>query len=92
MESVRFLLRELRQLFPDIGPCLLTFDNTLDRCADSVFVRSHLLGAISISKGECVVLERLEVDSDAEGSTKLVVARIPLTNGCRRVIYSARYA
>lgn len=72
--SVRFLLREFRQLFLDICPRLLAFDNTLDCCTDSVFVRPHLLGTIAVSQSKCVVLDRLEIDSNAKRSTKLVVA------------------
>lgn len=45
-----------------------------DGADDVVEASAHLLCRVAVAQRECVVLDGLEVDGDAEGSTELVVA------------------
>ena len=85
---VAFLLREFRQFLLDIGPGLLPVHDAFDSIADLLLIGSYLLGAVPISEGEGVVLDRLKVDCDTERRTELVVPRVALAYGCRGIINS----
>lgn len=86
--SVDILLREFRQFMFDVRPRLLAPDQTLYRFTDRFLVGSDLLSGVPISQSKGVVLDRLEIDGDAQRRPELIVSGIPLANTCRRVIDS----
>ena len=71
--SIRFLLREFRQLLLNIKPRLLSFNNAFDGTTDRILIRSYLLGAVPIAQREGVVIDRLKVDRNPKRRTKFVV-------------------
>lgn len=84
--SINILLREFWQFVLDIRPRLLTPDQTLYRFTDCFLVGSDLLGGVPISQSKGVVLDRLEIDGDAQRRPELIVSGIPLAYTCRGVI------
>lgn len=78
---LHFLASELRQSLGHIGPGLVTIGEGLKGGQDLVFAGTNLLGGVAVTESEGVVLNRLEVDSDTEGGTQLVVASVTLTDG-----------
>jgi hypothetical protein len=71
---IHLLALELRQTRGNISPLLLSVDQAGDGADDVVKASTDLLCRVAVAQGECVVLDGLEVDGDAEGSTELVVA------------------
>ena len=86
--SVDILLRKFRQFVLDVRPRLLGLDQTLYRLANRFFVGSDLLGGVPIPQSKGVVLDRLEIDGDAQRCTELIIPGISLADTCRRVIDS----
>ena len=82
VELVDLLLCEFWQSFLHIHPRLLALHKASNCCTYRVLVRSNLFRTITISKGERVILDRLEVYCDAERCTKLVISRIAFANAC----------
>lgn len=78
---LHFLASELRQPLGHIGPGLVTIGEGLKGGQDLVFAGTDLLGGITVTESEGIVLNGLEVDSDTEGGTQLVVASVTLTDG-----------
>lgn len=66
-----------RQPLRHIRPTFRTLANPFDSLQDLVFTGTDLLRGIAVAQRERVVLDALEVDSDAQRCAQLVVARIP---------------
>ena len=86
--SVDILLREFWQFVLDVRPGLLTPDQTLYRLTYCLLIGSDLLSGVPISQGKGIVLDRLEIDGDAQRRPKLIISGVALANTCRRVIDS----
>ena len=71
---LHLLALELGQTRGNISPLLLSVDQAGDGADDVVEASADLLCRVAVAQRECVVLDGLEVDGDAEGSTELVVA------------------
>jgi hypothetical protein len=71
---IHLLALELRQTRSNISPLLLSVDQAGDGADDVVEAGAHLLCRVAVAQGECVILDGLEVDGDAEGRTEFVVA------------------
>ncbi|KUI60383.1 hypothetical protein VP1G_11257 [Cytospora mali] len=64
-------------------------DHLPDGLEDPGLVGAHLLGGVALAQRDGAVLDGLEVDGDAEGGAELVVARVALADGGRRVVHAA---
>lgn len=87
---LHFLASELGKPLGHIGPGLFTIGEGLKSGENLIFAGADLLGGVTVTEGEGVVLNGLEVDSDTEGGTQLVVASVTLTNGSRGVVHTVR--
>ncbi|KAI6772111.1 hypothetical protein HG530_003069 [Fusarium avenaceum] len=56
---------------------------------DLLLLSSDLVGAVTVSQGNGAVLNSLEINSDTEGSTKLIVSAVSLTNAGGRIVDTA---
>lgn len=80
MSLLDFLAGELWQPLQDILPGLFTVHQALDGVTDLVFTGADLLGGVSVTESEGVVLHGLEIGGDTKGSSKLVISRVPFTD------------
>lgn len=88
--DLQLLRLKRRKLTLDVLPRLDAGDHLAHRLEDLGLVRAHLLRAVALTKRNGAVLDGLEVDGDAEGRAELVVARVALADGRRRVVHPAR--
>lgn len=86
LHLLHFLASELGQALDDILPGLITISERLDCLQDLILTGADLAGAVTVTQGDAVVLNGLEVDSDTEGGTKLVVTSVTLTDTGGRVV------
>jgi hypothetical protein len=54
-----------------------------------VLVSPYLARRVTVAQCDCTVLERLEINSDAQRGAELVVSAVALADGGRRVVYAA---
>lgn len=79
---------ELGQALADIVPGFIALNKRFDSLQNLLLTSADLFGAVTVTQCECVVIERLEVDSDTERCAKLVVAGITLANTGTRIIHT----
>ena len=78
-----FLTDKLGESLLNIPPALLTIDKSLDSLANLVLTGTDLFRGVTVTQGERVVLDGLEVNGDTERRTELVVSSISLANASR---------
>lgn len=88
MSLFDFLAGKLRQPLQDILPGLFTVDQALDGITDFIFTGADLFCGVSVTESEGVVLHGLEIGGDTEGSSELVVSRVPFTDTRGRVVHT----
>lgn len=79
---------ELGQALADIVPGFVALNKRLNSLQNLVLASTDLLGAVTVTQCEGVVIERLEVDGDTERCAKLIVAGITLANTSTRIIHT----
>lgn len=80
--SLDLLALKLGQARCNIGPLLLAVDQADDGARNLLELPTHLLRRVTVAQRERVVLDRLEVDCDAQGRAQLVVALLLLLATC----------
>lgn len=80
LSNLNLLTLKLGQLLLDVRPRLAATDQRLDSIHDLALLGTNLVGRITVSQGDGVVLESLEIDSDAEWCTELVVTAVTLAD------------
>ena len=90
--SIRLLLCKLGQFLLHVFPRFLAIHNAFDRSTDRVLVRPYLLGAVSVTKGEGAIFDRLKIDSDPERCPEFIVSRISFADRRRGIVNSIGYA
>lgn len=78
--NINLLSLEFGKLRLNLGPGLAAINQRLDGLQDLSLLSSDLGGRITISQRNGAVLEGLEVDSDAERCSELVVSTVSLAD------------
>ena len=86
--SLGFLRRELGKFLLYVLPCLPPFHQILQSFANRLFVCPYLLGTVTVSESEGLVLDRLEVNGDAKWCTQFIVPGVSFPNAGGRVVYT----
>lgn len=89
IDLLNLLASELRQALDDIRPGLVAVGERLESSHDLVLAGTDLLGRVTVTQGDGVVLDGLEVNGDTEGSTQLVVSGVTLSDTGGGVIHTA---